>query len=64
MGILRRVSSTEFQRSIGACIDEVAFDKKTLIVTANKRERVAIVPIEEYEALVKSKVGLLERMSE
>lgn len=51
----RFVTSTEFQRSIGAVIDEVRTNKTPVIVTAHGRSQVAIIPVDEYESLMEAR---------
>lgn len=54
-GTARSVSATYLYRSIGTVMDEVAVGKATVIVTSHGRPQVAIVPVEEYDALVEAR---------
>ncbi len=51
----KTISSTEFQRNIGAVIDQVRNGKSAVIVAAHGRPQVAILPVDEYESLVEAR---------
>jgi prevent-host-death family protein len=51
----KHIASTEFQRNIGAVIDQVRNGKEAVIVCAHGRPQVAILPVDEYEGLLKAK---------
>jgi prevent-host-death family protein len=54
-GKAKTISSTEFQRNIGAVIDQVRNGKSAVIVAAHGRPQVAILPVDEYEALMEAR---------
>jgi prevent-host-death family protein len=51
----KTISSTEFQRNIGAVIDQVRNGKSAVIVAAHGRPQVAILPVDEYDALMEAR---------
>ncbi len=51
----KTISSTEFQRNIGAVIDQVRNGKHAVIVAAHGRPQVAILPVDEYDALMEAR---------
>jgi prevent-host-death family protein len=54
-GKARTISSTAFSRSIGAVMDEVRNGKHVVIVAAHGRPQAAILPVDEYEALMEAR---------
>lgn len=51
----KTISSTEFQRNIGAVIDQVRNGKTAIIIAAHGRPQVALLPVDEYDALVEAR---------
>jgi prevent-host-death family protein len=51
---VRTISSTEFQRNIGAVVDEVHAGG-TVIVKAHGRDQVAVISVAEYDALCEAR---------
>jgi len=51
----KTISSTEFQRNIGSVIDQVRNGKSAVIVAAHGRPQVAILPVDEYDALMEAR---------
>lgn len=51
----KTISSTEFQRNIGAVIDQVRNGKTAIIIAAHGRPQVALLPVDEYDALIEAR---------
>ncbi len=51
----KTISSTEFQRNIGAVIDQVRNGKTAIIIAAHGRPQVALLPVDEYDALMEAR---------
>lgn len=51
----KHIASTEFQRQLRAVMDRVRNHKETVIVCAHGRPQVAILPVDEYEGLLKAR---------
>ena len=63
-GEMREISSTEFQREIGAVVDHVASGKGPVTVNVHGRRRVVLVRPDEYDALCEARRQLAwERLS-
>jgi prevent-host-death family protein len=51
----RTISSTEFRERYGPVMDEVRINRRTVIVASHGRPQAAVVPIDEYDALVEAR---------
>jgi prevent-host-death family protein len=51
----RIITGVAFHRTYGAVLDAVANHKATVIVTSHGRPHVAIVAVDEYEALMEAR---------
>jgi prevent-host-death family protein len=54
-GGARTVSSTEFRERFGPIADEVRINRRTVIVASHGRPQMAVLPIDEYDALVEAR---------
>ena len=46
---MRRVTSTEFQQSVGACSDDAM--REPVVITSHNRDRLVLLDINEYNRL-------------
>jgi PHD/YefM family antitoxin component YafN of YafNO toxin-antitoxin module len=58
------ISSTDFQRGIGATVDNVRNNKKVVVIQSHGRDQVAMLPVDRYrELLVKEREADAARMA-